>query len=414
MPRGAGLLALVTCVLLNVRPGWFPGVLAALVPSAVVEDKIVGAVLGCLVADSLALGSNFEFDAAKIRAWYAREEDSRRTHSGFVRGMVYHAPGTLFAGQHNLYKGRRDGDQTDNGDGIIYLLEYFSKLGVKKTLPFNVEHYVTKYWVQMYKGHGKAYDPTACRACGARIDPAVKTFLENYEKGVAVADAGSESPGHVVRFVGALAVYHGDEDMLVEIATKTTRFTQRNADAVSAAEFWARMVHRVLDGMSPALAAQSAADAMANDAFVTAKVKEATDKVAEATDPDAPLSQEEFKDELAVTSMGRRWAPGTEPLKAGKSTAVAHAFPAALYFVLRYAASGYKDVVQANVLVGGDSSARAVPIGMIIGAYYGRAGIPLGWINGLTASGNVEKMLKPLMTGLAGTTVEIKDRHEEL
>ena len=379
-----------------------------------VEEKIAGAVLGCLVADALSLGSTFEFDAAKIRAAYAREEDARRTHSGFVRGMLYHAPGALFTGHHNFYKGRRDGDQTDNGDGNVYLLEYFSKLGLKKTLPFQVEHYVSKYWIHSYKGHGKAYDPTACRACGAKIDAAVKTFLDNFEKGVALAEAGAESPGHVVRFAGALAVYHGDEEVLVDIAAQTTRFTQRNADAVSAAVFWARVVHRVLDGMSPELAVHSAAAAMQNDAFIAAKVKEAASKAAEAADPDSALGKEEFPDELAITSMGRRWVPGTEPLKGGKSTAVGHSFPAALYFVLRYAADGFKHVVQANVLVGGDSSARAVPIGMVIGAYYGRSGIPGGWIQSLTASVSVEKMLKPLMSGLAGTTVEIRHHHEEL
>ena len=50
--------------------------------------------------------------------------------------------------------------------------------------------------------------------------------------------------------------------------------------------------------------------------FIQSKVKQALDKVAEATDPAQPLSQEEFVDDLALTSMARLWDVGkSEPIK---------------------------------------------------------------------------------------------------
>ena len=284
-----------------------------------IEDKIEGAILGALVADALTLGLSYEFSAKKIQETISKaySHGDKREDWHYV-GLRYHKPGDLFT--HNYHKGRKDGDQTDNGDGNIYLLEYFSKLGLKKTLPFNIVHYVTKYWIQLYKGHGNAYDPTSCRACGAKIDPAVKTFLENVEKGVAVEDAGGEASAHVVRFAGALAIYHGDEDMLTHIAAATTSFTHRCPDATAASVFWAHTVHRVIDGMEPEAAIRAAAALMHDNEFIVTKVNEAIEKVHEATDPDSALSKEDLCDDLAVTSFGTVWTPDSVPIKGSKCT----------------------------------------------------------------------------------------------
>lgn len=276
--------------------------------SSSVEDKIEGAILGCLVADALTLGSSFESDAQKIKDAYFRE---RKKDYG---GLRYHAPGDLFHGHHNYHKTRKDGDQTDHGDNNIYLLEYFSKLGLKKTIPFDISHYVKKYWIHIYKGHQKG----ECRACGAKIDPAVKTFLENLEKGKSVEESSADSNAHVIRFAGALAVYHGDDEMLDRIAALTTEFTHGHHESSSAAVFWARTVHRVIDGMEPQEAVVDAAKSMQDNSFIVTKVNEAMYKVQESRDPQSPLSKEEFCDDLAVTSMGMKWTPGTEPRKIGK------------------------------------------------------------------------------------------------
>ena len=287
-------------------------------PSDSIEDKIEGAIIGALVADALSLGLSYEFSAQKIKEMISKAYPQDKLHDWHYVGLRYHAPGTLFT--HNYHRGRLDGDQTDNGDGNIYLLEYFSKLGLKKTLPFNIVHYVTKYWLQLYKGHGNSYDPKSCRACGAKIDPAVKTFLENVEKGVAVEDAGGEASAHVVRFAGALAIYHGDEDMLTQIAADTTEFTHRCPDATAASVFWAHTVHRVIDGMEPEAAIRAAATLMQDNEFILSKVNEAIEKVHEATDPNSALSKQDLCDDLAVTSFGTVWTPESVPIKGSKCT----------------------------------------------------------------------------------------------
>ena len=83
--------------------------------------------------------------------------------------------------------------------------------------------------------------------------------------------------------------------------------------------------------------------------------------------------------------------------------------------MLKYGSLSFRSAVQANVMVGGDSSTRAIPIGMILGAHYGLSeGIPSGWVATLHAEHNVKKMIKPFTASLAGTkTTPTTHSHEE-
>ena len=85
-----------------------------------------------------------------------------------------------------------------------------------------------------------------------------------------------------------------------------------------------------------------------------------------------------------------------------------------MYFILKYGSTSFKSAVQANVFVGGDSSTRAIPIGMILGAHYGLSeGVPKGWVATLHAEHTVKKMIKPFTASLAGTKTTTHS-HEEL
>ena len=56
------------------------------------------------------------------------------------------------------------------------------------------------------------------------------------------------------------------------------------------------------------------------------------------------------------------------------------ALPAALYFSLRYEGSLERALV-ANANVGGDSGARALVIGLLLGAVHGDAALPARWMD---------------------------------
>ena len=47
----------------------------------------------------------------------------------------------------------------------------------------------------------------------------------------------------------------------------------------------------------------------------------------------------------------------------------------------------------ANAMVGGDNAARAVPIGLILGAFGGIGSVPKHWLEGLSARKHIQELL---------------------
>jgi hypothetical protein len=73
----------------------------------------------------------------------------------------------------------------------------------------------------------------------------------------------------------------------------------------------------------------------------------------------------------------RLWEIGkSEPIKIGKASPTEGALPASLYLALRYQHS-LRDALVANAGLGGDSAARGVVIGMLLGGQHGRKEIPV-------------------------------------
>jgi len=134
-----------------------------------------------------------------------------------------------------------------------------------------------------------------------------------------------------------------------------------------------------------------------NYKFIAEQVKKAIGKYTEASDPQFALSKEEFVDDLAVTSMARLWEVGkTEPIKVGKASPTEGTMPASLYFILKYH-DNLIAALQANAMVGGDNAARAIAIGMVLGAYHGVKEIGHPWRTELKAWKRSEKMLDALL-----------------
>merc|ERR1712194_295654 len=108
-----------------------------------------------------------------------------------------------------------------------------------------------------------------------------------------------------------------------------------------------------------------------NDTWLTQKVQQGIAKYEEAVDPSGPLSQEDFVDDLALTSMARLWDIGkSEPIKVGKASPTEGTLPGAIYFILKYQ-NDFVAAVKANAMVGGDNASRAIAIGMVLGASHG-------------------------------------------
>merc|ERR1712227_525738 len=103
------------------------------------------------------------------------------------------------------------------------------------------------------------------------------------------------------------------------------------------------------------------------------KVRQGIQKFEEAADPSRPLSKEEFVDDLAMTSMARLWDVGkTEPIKVGKASPTEGTMPSSIYIILKHQ-DDFAAAAKANAMVGGDNAARSVAVGMVLGAYHGKA-----------------------------------------
>jgi ADP-ribosylglycohydrolase len=76
----------------------------------------------------------------------------------------------------------------------------------------------------------------------------------------------------------------------------------------------------------------------------------------------------------------------------GKASPTEGALPAALYFALRYE-TDLEAALVANANCGGDSGARAVVIGLLLGAAHGEEAVPARWAAGLRDGPRVRALI---------------------
>merc|ERR1719201_282681 len=178
-------------------------------------------------------------------------------------------------------------------------------------------------------------------------------------------------------------------------AARALMFTHQNEEALSGGEFFTRVAWKVAHaGMTPREAIEATGKQMSS--WIQQQVQKGIKKYEEAVDASRPLGKEEFADDLAMTSMARLWDVGkTEPIKVGKASPTEGTMPSSIYIILKY----QDDLVaaaKANAMVGGDNAARAVAIGMVLGAHHGVDAIPANLRNTLNAWPKCTKLLQQL------------------
>ena len=72
--------------------------------------------------------------------------------------------------------------------------------------------------------------------------------------------------------------------------------------------------------------------------------------------------------------------------------------PASLYFALRYR-DNLERALVANARCGGDSAARGITVGILLGALHGEEALPQRWLDGLRALPRVRELLALLEAG---------------
>jgi ADP-ribosylglycohydrolase len=194
------------------------------------------------------------------------------------------------------------------------------------------------------------------------VDRATKTVLGNVENGADPTNAASDSdelagPARSVPLITFLA--GATEDEVVQACIEHSNLTHASAEAEEATTFLGKAGYRLIRGAPLADVIRETAPAWAI---------EAADKVQSLP---------------AVDAIGRL----------GQSCSISAALPAVIYLALRYSNNCEEAFIE-NAMVGGDSCARGLALGSLLGTAVGVDAIPQRWRDGLTAKARLKALLE--------------------
>lgn len=304
------------------------------------RERHAGMLYGALVGDSLALGAHWIYDQAEIARRFGRVTE------------------LLAPSEDSYHSGKERGALTHYGEQMLILLESIEASGGN----FVMEDFARR-WRQFWN------DSNSYR------DHATKKTLDHLTEGRGLTRAGSDSTelGGAARIAPLLAALRNeDQPTILAAARAQTALTHASAIAVDAAEFLARMVFILMRGVSVPIALQMAAAL-----------------------PFRALPAEQYLRQ----AEGTLHLPVAEAIvELGQSCPTEKALPAVFALLLRHN-TDFETALIENVMAGGDSAARGLMLGTILGASCGRRAIPDRWIEPLLARPKVESFLQLIGLG---------------
>jgi len=190
------------------------------------------------------------------------------------------------------------------------------------------------------------------------VDKATKGTLANLQAGATTATSGAPSdelagPARIAPLMAFLA--DKPESEAVAAAIEQTVITHRSPETIECAEFLARATHRLLHGGEL-------------QSVITETAPSWALKAAEA-------------------------ATGSDAIgQLGRACPIPQALPAVLWLI-RHHGQDFATATIENAMAGGDNCARALALGMLLGAAHGIDAIPATWREGLLAKPLLEEFL---------------------
>jgi len=289
-------------------------------------------VLASFAADSLALGAHWIYDTAEITRRFGRVEE-----------LIAPAP-------DSYHKGKERGDFTHYGDQALVLLESVAATGT-----FSQEAFALA-WQKLFAEY-RGY-----------VDKATAATLENMEKGLPFAQCGSKSSdlGGAARIAPLIYRFHDDPDTLLTAVREQTMLTHNNPATLAGAAFIAQVVVAILEGSDPAAAMEQGLEQGVADIDLDIRIRSALDSAVKES--------------------------GGVIKQYGQMCGIAAALPGALHLVLKYP-DDLRTALVENVMAGGDSAARGMVVGMMLGARLGMEGVPQSWQQDMRASARIIALL---------------------
>jgi ADP-ribosylglycohydrolase len=293
-------------------------------------EKAKAAVMAAFVADTFALGAHWIYNTGVIDKKLGRVETLLKPEIA------------------SFHKTKERGDFTHYGDQMLVLLE-----SVAEKRGFDLEDFSGR-WQSLFS----SYD--------GYFDHATKDTLQNFSSGASPETSGSGSTdlGGAARIAPLVAFSGEDIETLATAAKKQTAMTHQHPDVVNGADFFARAIWKILNGSTPT-------EAMGEVSEVTGGIRGWIDKGMESADRDTRDTIADF----------------------GQMCEIQAALPSVVHLVFRYE-DDLKSALVENVMAGGDSAARGMLVGMLLGAYHGREAIPEEWLMGMRAYDRIEKLLQ--------------------
>jgi ADP-ribosylglycohydrolase len=287
--------------------------------------------LPAFAADALCLGPHWIYDAAEIRRLYA---------SGLNR---YDAP-------HSKYHpGKRAGDLTHYGDQTLALLRSIAARG-----GFDAEGW-RQDWSRFWSQNTVSYR-----------DGATRQTLDHLVRGSTLPSA-SHDLGGASRIPPILAFHHQDPlSLRITHARAQTALTHGDPAVHDAAELFTRWIDAIQKG-------QSLADAL--DTAVS-----------------PPYQALNTPGLLQTARQFAAVSPAQAAASLGLSCSLSEALPLTLCLALRFANQPQEALVT-NALLGGDSAARGLLLGLVMGASHGQSWLPAPWLQDLAARAEIQSLV---------------------
>ena len=304
------------------------------------RERYEGLLYGSLVADSLALAPHWIYDQAEIAQRF-----------GEIRDLL-NPPADGYHGK------KRQGDQTHYGDQALILLESLEATGGK----FQLDDFAQR-WCRFWQ-ESESYR-----------DHATKDTLARIEQGNNPTQAGSDSGelGGASRIAPLLVALRDEEPkILIEAVRAQTALTHDNLEVIDAAEFIAQMVLPLVQGVG-----------------LESALRTATALPFRTLQPQTYLRKAEEVRDLPT---------GEAVDRLGLSCPLEKALPSVFLILLKHGDDLEAALVQ-NVMAGGDSAARGMMLGILLGAAHGVRAIPERWIEPLSARPQIEKFFKTVAVG---------------
>jgi ADP-ribosylglycohydrolase len=296
------------------------------------KENAKAMVLASFAADALALGAHWIYDTDQISATFKRVE-------------TFQKPGA-----NSYHPTKNAGEFTHYGDQMLVLLE-----SIAACSGFDLKHFAAQW--QRHHQHGPGY-----------IDHATRSTLNNFKDAKSAETAGSESTdlGGAARMAPLAYAYGNDLDALVNSARLQTAMTHNHILVTDSAAFFGAVVFRILQGEPPVAAIKATTSEQFNrEPFQTWVNKGIESRASETV--------------AAVKRFGQMCEIGA-------------AFPGVIHLIARYE-DNLKEALIENVMAGGDSAARGMITGMLLGAFHGLNAIPETWLTKLAAREKIISLL---------------------